>query len=550
MEQITETQLKSVIEHYFTSGGFPVHAHSGSMILLASWIETHFNQIKGLGFKSVARLKRRPKKIDIAKHNFAVFIDLARQLGFTIREVSIDPVHGSSYVLSSEPFYKSFDIPQVKSVKKRNLQQVDPLTELERALSRNQVVFVSGQAGSGKTTLIKAWYEKHQNEGVILTATTGIAAQNLTDRCRTIHSVFRFMGNIIDASTHNGVIGEAICEHFEIHKEKLLFLKKYKTLIIEEASMLRADLLTGVDQLLQLIHKNTKPFGGIQIILCGDMAQLPPVVKADEYDVLKSRYGGVNFFCAPPIKEVMRNNAFCQIKQPTVYRQLGDPTYLDVLSRVRLGKQTQDDLDYLNASRNSNPYSIALSPTNAMVKLINDNHFNSLPGKVHHLEGVLHDPEKRFKTLPVPQNIYLKPGMKILTIRNCSNNTFVNGTIGIFVDHDKGKVEMKTLDNTVYVPQKTFDEFKVSYNRKTDKLMQEIVASYHQYPILPGHAITIHRSQGQTYEHLEYRADRCQRTHGLFYTMLSRCRSRHGLNIKDLIKPSDIYCDTSLLDFI
>lgn len=403
--------------------------------------------------------------------------------------------------------------------------------------------FVTGKAGTGKSFLLDFFRNKTKKSNIVL-APTGIAALNVDGA--TLHSTFGYY-NLVNLNVD--MISE---KTIRLKSEKKLILKKVSTIIIDEISMVRADTFDKIDRILKVINQTNLPFGGKQILLFGDLFQLPPVTKSKEYEYLFDRYGGIYFFNSDAYKK----GNFNFLELTINHRQKDDANYFELLNRVRDGSLTDDDLATLN-SRVAYDLSLynrftTLLPTKAEVEMLNQHHidqldtvgysykaeivFDKYPNKNHNLETIF----------PISNMLYLKKGVLVMMVANDSDHRWVNGTLGI-VENLSDKWVSVAIDGRVFnIHPLDFTEQEVSY--VNGKITYEEVLKVKQFPLIPAYAITIHKSQGQTYQNIVCDIDKCF-ADGQAYVALSRCASLSGLHLKSPISGASIHVDKCVLDF-
>ena len=386
----------------------------------------------------------------------------------------------------------------------------------------NESFFITGKAGTGKTTFIK-WIQTEVEKNFLLLAPTGIAAVAIGGQ--TIHSFFGFPFEPIGPYTE---LQEA---NWSRNRD---VLRRVDTIIIDEASMVRCDIVDGMDRFLRIFLKNNLPFGGKQVIFVGDLFQLPPVVvkgSADE-EMLEDLYGmGVPYFYKA---RVLKRMTFQKIEFQKVYRQ-SDKVFLEILDRLRIGEARVKDLELLNQHVTTEDcaedYSVTLSAYNFMAENINEKKYKELCTDEHSYEGKFAGDFNR-NNVPVPVDLRLKVGAQVIFCRNGHDREYVNGTIAIVseLNEDKIKVELENGQECI-VERVTWENKKKTYSRSSKKMETKIVGTYTQFPLKLAWAITIHKSQGMTIDrmHLDL-------SHGVFapgqaYVAISRMTSLEGLTL-------------------
>ena len=391
----------------------------------------------------------------------------------------------------------------------------------------NTPLFITGKAGTGKSTFIKMIQEKIAKNFLVL-APTGIAAINVGGQ--TMHSFFGFPLEVIGPSTE-----------LNVSFEKQVLLRHVDTIIVDEVSMVRCDMVDGMDRCLRTAFHTHMPFGGKQVVFVGDLFQLPPVVgnPADE-DMLGDLWekGKPYFYKA----HVLKRMNLPKIEFRTVYRQK-DSVFLGVLNRLRIGECTQRDLNLLNRRvrwiGNKEDYSIALTAKNKKANLINEEKLASLDGEEHCYYGEIIG-QFGEKDCIVPKELKLKVGAQVMFCRNISHSC-VNGTIAKVSNLSEDTITVK-LENgaEVNVEQTVWESLERVYNRETKKMESEVVGTFTQYPLKLAWAVTIHKSQGMTFDRMHFDLSHGTFAPGQAYVAISRMRTLEGLTLSNPIQPYHI----------
>lgn len=402
------------------------------------------------------------------------------------------------------------------------------LSDLEKSTKH---IFLTGNAGTGKSTLLEYWRENTKQTIAVL-APTGVAALNV--KGQTIHSFFGFRPDVTVEKIHR----------FYRKKDKKGLFKKLDTIVIDEVSMVRADLLDCIDQLLRMHGKNqNEPFGGIRMVFIGDLHQLPPVVTANEKNIFTEYYKTPYFFSANVFEDLDLH--FIELQK--IYRQ-NDEEFISILAAMRENTVSDSQLDSLNARYDpqfetpSNRFFITLTTTNKTAQKINEYHLNKLFNERFTFTGKA-DGKFETKYLPTSETLELKVGAQIMMVANDKRGRWVNGSLGKIsgVVHSKNQesdtiiVELES-GVEVSVEPHTWEMFKLDYNPANDKLQTQTVGSYTQYPLTLAWAITIHKSQGKTFDNVIIDFGWGTFAHGQAYVALSRCTSLQGIV---LTKPFD-----------
>lgn len=415
-------------------------------------------------------------------------------------------------------------------------------------------LFLTGKAGTGKTTFLKQIKDQSQ-KNIAIVAPTGVAAINAGGV--TMHSFFQLPFNLyLPAATNifgnNATVDKhQLLKNLRFNKEKTELLNELELLIIDEVSMVRADLLQAVNDILQYVRQNNKPFGGVQLLLIGDLFQLPPVVSEDELELMRKEYESPFFFSAPVIRE--NPPLFIELKE--VYRQK-EASFINLLNNIRNNTLTTTDLDILRSRHTSNlinetPKGITLSTHNRMADAINQRELAKLPGKTIKFSGSINGDFSE-KALPTEMELQLKPGAQIMFIKNDSGieKRFYNGKLATvkYVSAETVRVEFNDTQEIFEIEKEKWTNIRYTLNKETNKLEEEELGSFTQYPIRLAWAITIHKSQGLTFDDVVIDAGSAFAA-GQVYVALSRCRSLNGISLLSHITPSSVQSDLRILNF-
>ena len=425
--------------------------------------------------------------------------------------------------------------------------EIDLNPEFQSALSlmedTDKNILITGRAGTGKSTLLTYFRESTGKKAVVL-APTGVAAVNVTGQ--TIHSFFHFKPNVTPA---------AIKKKKSPQKEKTTLYKKLTTIIIDEVSMVRADLLDCVDKFLRINGPDTKkPFGGVQMIFIGDFYQLPPVVTSAEREIFRSHYTSPYFFSAKVFDQM--DLEFVELEK--VYRQKDDE-FVRLLNTIRNRSVTDDDLAKFNARCDplfeapADTFYLSLTSTNELADTINEKRLAELPGRIWKAQGIIEgDFGKEY--LPTAVDLKLKKGAQIMLLNNDSYGQWINGTIGKVKKFEKDEededVIVAELDNgdTARIAPYTWKIYR--FFLKNEELRSEEVGSFRQYPVRLAFAVTIHKSQGKTFENVIIDVGRGTFAHGQMYVALSRCTTLGGIVLKQPLKKNSILMDWQVVKFL
>jgi ATP-dependent DNA helicase PIF1 len=423
----------------------------------------------------------------------------------------------------------------------------------EFVLDTHKHCFVTGKAGTGKTTLLKGLAGRTQ-KSVVVVAPTGVAAINAGGV--TIHSMFGLpltcfvpSDDVVDpnvATNRYRLLGE----HLRLTREKLRVLREMDLLIIDEVSMVRADILDAIDVVLRHVRGNRRPLGDAQVLLIGDMHQLPPVVKDAEWDVLKTYYRSPYFFDSRVWPQL---NA-AQIELQRIYRQ-SDERFLKLLNGIRSRRLDADDFRrlrerYVPNFKPTEPGYVLLTTHNRKADSVNSNELSSLPGPSHAFEARIEGefPETLF---PCDAILQLKNGAQVMFIRNDTEaDAYYNGKLAIVkrIDDTGITVTFRDSGQDYTLHPETWENFGYRVEEKSGKVVREELGTFRQYPLRLAWAITIHKSQGLTFDRVIIDAGRSFAA-GQVYVALSRCRSLEGIVLHSLITPSVLYKDPRIDEF-
>lgn len=420
-------------------------------------------------------------------------------------------------------------------------EDIDVLPEYDFILQALQAgcpsIFVTGKAGTGKSTLIQ-WLCQ-QLQGCAVVAPTAIAAVNV--RGDTIHSFFGLPPSHIDPDGH-----------FVIKDRNRLVLENVKVLIVDEVSMVLPNIVDAMSTILKKAHRNNLPFGGVPTIFIGDLLQLPPVVDSEELAVFFShRYKTQFFFSA----DIFQEQQIIPVHLTKVRRQ-SDAEFIEALNHIRLNDNSRDYVALFNRrcfrdKPEGTPAGVYLVPTNAAAKTINTRELDALPGELRLYEAVVTGqlPVNKWK-MPVPDRLELKVGARVIFLKN-NKPQWINGDMGevVGLESDHIRVRMLKSDNVVMVGKETWDKLKYTYNHQTQKIEQEQIGMFEQFPLALGWAITIHKSQGLTLEYLTLNLGSGAFASGQLYVALSRARTMDGITLAKPIAMKDVKADPAVLEF-
>ncbi|PTS98242.1 helicase [Pedobacter sp. HMWF019] len=419
----------------------------------------------------------------------------------------------------------------------------------------NQNIFLTGKAGTGKTTLLRKIKETSTKK-IVIVAPTGVAAMNA--KGVTINSFFQlppgsfFPGDISLENLQSGILSiSSMVSDLSYTREKAKLFNELELLVVDEVSMVRCDLLDVIDAILRTVRKNNLPFGGVQVLLIGDLYQLPPVTKRDDWAFLTRAYASPYFFEAL----VIRRNPLLQIELTNVFRQT-EPEFINILNDIRNNRINENDLRILNqryepsfsASNELNP--IIITSHNAEANTINKEKLDELQGAEYVFEGEISG-EFRDLNLQAEQSLKLKEGAQIMFIKNDTgdNRKFYNGKIGKVKSIVDGEIIISfPQEEDLLLEKSSWQSFE--YKTDTEEaIVQQQVGEFSQYPIKLAWAVTIHKSQGLTFDSAIIDAGKSF-VAGQVYVALSRVRTLQGLILKSKITTESLRSNPEVLNYM
>jgi len=394
-------------------------------------------------------------------------------------------------------------------------------------------LFLTGRAGTGKTTMLRKFLAGAGEKAIVL-APTGVAAMNAGGQ--TIHSFFKFPPRLIEPTDIK-----------RLRSTRLV--KAIDTMIIDEISMVRSDMLDAIDKSLKLNRASKRPFGGVRMILSGDLHQLPPVVSGQEAPILRERYGGSYFFNAPAFKDA----EFSLLALKHVFRQ-AEPRFLALLGALRTGRVTPNDeavLRGLVSTRSAVEASethVVLTPNNANAYRINQARLEGLNTRSQTFEA---DVQGQFdeKAYPTEADLELKEGARVMLIKNDPEGRWVNGTLATVAGFSGTRVIVEIDDHVYEIEPTAWEKYRYELDPETKTVKREVVGTFKQMPLRLAYAVTIHKAQGLTLDKVFIDFDSGMFAHGQAYVAFSRARSLDGLSISRELRPRDLVLDREAFAF-
>lgn len=490
------------------------------MIYAARMLKKYHNQLETAGLVAptvadVVRATPAPLAIEMRKEDMEEFSMLEPLYAQAIEEEETTTV-----VEEVEPIEKKADI--VLSAEQQAVLKVMEETR--------QHLYITGKAGVGKSVLLRAFREQTKKR-IVVAAPTGIAALNVQGQ--TLHSLFKLPTQLQKKG------------HLEPDEKANTLLKRIDALVIDEVSMVRADVLDAIDERLRQACDNGLPFGGKQIIMIGDVFQLPPVVEKDLRDYFERVYGGVYFFNAT----VWQKTDFKVFELTQIFRQK-DSAFKDILNAVRDGSVVEAQIESLNVRHGAalpKEGTVTLATTNALVTQINQERLDRLPGKAYQYNAFITGTMEK-NSFPTEERLYLKKDAQVVLLKNDQNGRWVNGTVGVIEKLSETSIEVRVNGIVHTLEKNTWEE--IAYTYENDEIKAKVVSSFEQYPIRLAWALTVHKSQGQTYESVCLDLTRPTFAHGQLYVALSRATSLQGLYLKMPVKMRDVIVDPKVAAFM
>lgn len=420
-----------------------------------------------------------------------------------------------------------------------NIIITDEFKKAIKLFNEDKNLFITGVAGTGKSTLLSI-FKANAGKNIVILAPTGIAALNIGGS--TIHSFFYFPTRLLDEDT--------CAKSIRFDKRRHGLFKNLSTIIIDEISMVRADILDAIDYSLKVNRKNLLPFGGVQMVFFGDILQLPPVVTGKElYQYFDDVYGGSYFFNA---KSFSISDYKC-VQLTRIFRQK-DEGFRNLLNKVRYGNINNEILERINSRFSANKdftddTCITLCSTNKIANEINDYRLSLLKTPVFEYEAEITGKFEQ-ATFPTDSLLTLKVGTQVMMVKNSPLQYWVNGSIGKILSLSEDEIYVEIDGREYNVGKAKWEIIEYNYNKEINKIESEVVGTFIQYPVKLAWAITIHKSQGKTFNNICIDLGRGAFSHGQTYVALSRCTSLEGITLRKKIENRDIIVDSRVTDFI
>ena len=424
----------------------------------------------------------------------------------------------------------------------------------------NQNLFLTGKAGTGKTTFLK-YIRDNCYKKMAITAPTGVAAMNAGGT--TLHALFWLPFGVFvedydlkwDDQDNHIYNKSRLFSTIKLTKQRRAILQELELLVIDEVSMVRADTLDAIDVILKSVRRDMRPFGGVQLLFIGDLYQLPPVVRDHEWQILRNHYTSTFFFDA----KVLRSSALVKLELQQIYRQRDDH-FIHILNNIRNNKCTAEDLEKLNSHyvddfvAPKNEQYITLTSHNKLADQINQEELVKLKGTLHNVKAIVKDDFQQ-GSFPTEEILALKEGAQVMFIKNDvgEDRKFYNGKIGFVKELNLSKhqvvVGFKDGSEDVIVKRETWENIKYNYNKGEDKIEEKVLGTFSQFPLRLAWAITIHKSQGLTFEKAIIDAGTSFAA-GQVYVALSRLTGLEGLVLRSKIPSHSIRTDLQVVEFM
>ena len=398
--------------------------------------------------------------------------------------------------------------------------------------------YIQGQAGTGKSTFVQ-YFKAHSRKRHCVVCPTAVAAMNIGGT--TIHSLFMLPFSDF-----------FILEKLELKRKTEQVLRKMDVLIIDEVSMVRPDTLDAIDMLARQARKSAAPFGGLQVLLIGDLCQLPPVIKSSAYHVFAKEYGHKEayFFDA----HSYRQGGFTKVELSRVYRQ-NDPELMEHLQNIRNNQPTEDSIEYFNSAKITDPAALKkamiITPYRRVADEINATKLEAIPAEPHSYPCIVTGKFDTDQETPAPAVLTLKVGTVVMFNRNLSPEC-INGTTGAVTRLDDAAIGVRLFHNgaTVNCARAKWQKLSYEYSRDTGKVEEKEIGTFEQFPLQLGYALTIHKAQGKTLDKVAIDIGRGTFAHGQLYVALSRTRAKADMHIYKRLDELDVILDERVVKFL
>ena len=413
----------------------------------------------------------------------------------------------------------------------------DEIIDLLSEDSEQQFIFLTGAAGTGKTTLLERVKNQLSLKKMVV-APTGIAALNIGGT--TINSAFRIGFDTIPVITKSK----------DPRFAKLL--RNLELLIIDEVSMVRAPMLDAISQSLQIHRNSEEPFGGVHVLACGDLFQLPPIIKESEERIIYEKYNSVYFFDAHSFKDMAKINYF---ELTESFRQEEDQRFCELLNNIRIGQDLESTINQINSNcfdpTLESDFFMTLTSRKKRAEELNEYKLSHIEGEEESIKSK-ESGDLNENDLPAPRELKIKVGANVMFIKNDPEGRWVNGTLGTVsecLDKKKKHIKVKINNKTHKVEREEWNKVRFTYDEDSDDVLEEVISSFKQFPIKLGWAVTIHKSQGLTLESCSVDLGAGAFATGQAYVALSRCKNLNSLNLQRELKVSDALVDPDIIDF-
>ncbi len=500
------------------------------------------NQFENRIIKQKVKSKNTEKKTKPVSKNIESTNKIVQKLENEVKKVTTEVKYTNNPKtnLKSKPLKK-------KVSPKIHFQLTDEFKEILDIINNtSKNIFITGKAGTGKSSLLKHFI-KHTKKSYVVLAPTGIAALNVNGQ--TIHSFFRFPTTIIEPN------------QIKVDDKRANLYKAIDMIIIDEVSMVRSDLMNSIDiSLRKNREKSEIAFGGVQMVFIGDLFQLPPILKAEDKKIINSNYGGEYFFNAPVFDKL--EYKFYELSK--IFRQSEKQVeFKKMLNNFRIGNVNTKDLILLNSyyrnNTNARKNSIFLTTRKSITRKINQQKLEKLPGLKNDYIGILtgdfvkkgknYQNQKLTDMLPAPYILSLKKDAQVMMLKNDPDRRWVNGSIGKINKILDEEILVELNKKEYSIKKESWEKVKYVKNPKTEKIEKKVIGEFIQYPIRLSYAMTIHKSQGKTFEKIVIDIGEGAFAHGQIYVALSRCKTLGGIVLNNIIKKKDIIVDQRIIDF-